>query len=73
VLAHQPCDPAPADADIMAFELARDPFGPVGRVGGVDLGDPCEQFRLVGPTLAAAGLRPDPGVVVAVVGHEDPA
>jgi hypothetical protein len=73
VLAHQPGDAASADLDTMAFELAGDAFGPVSRVRGVDLRDPCEQLLLVDHVLVAAGLRPDPGVVVAVVGHQDPA
>lgn len=54
-----------------AFELASDALSPVGGMGRVDFHDPCDQFLLIERVLVAAGVRSDPCVVLAVVGHQD--
>jgi hypothetical protein len=64
---------ASPDLDALALELTGDALGTVRGMGRVDLDDALRQLTTVELSPGPASVRPDPAVVVAGVGRQNPA
>jgi hypothetical protein len=73
VLAHDSCDPAPADFGALHLQLLGDPLCAVSRIGRVYFGDQLKKLFVVALAGGSSPFGSGPAEVAGVIGGEDPA